>query len=88
MGQFKKIGIEVKNIYKLEVDGCAAMMGKEKKVVIWDEGELWHRRLGHVHHGSLKIMQQISTGLPTGKIDQLNSVKGLHHGELCKVHPS
>jgi hypothetical protein len=28
MGQFKKIGIRVKNIYKMEVDGCAAMMGK------------------------------------------------------------
>jgi hypothetical protein len=27
-GQVKKIGIRVKNIYKLEVDGCAAMKGK------------------------------------------------------------
>ena len=28
MGQAKRIGIRVNNIYKLEVDGCAAMMGK------------------------------------------------------------
>jgi hypothetical protein len=56
MGQVKKIGILVKNLYKLEVDGCAAMMGKAKKVVSRDEGELWHRRLGHIHHGALKIM--------------------------------
>jgi hypothetical protein len=27
-GQVKKIGIQVKNIYKLEVDGCTSMMGK------------------------------------------------------------
>jgi hypothetical protein len=27
-GQVKKIGIRVKNIYKLEVDGCISMMGK------------------------------------------------------------
>jgi hypothetical protein len=27
-GQVKKIGIQVKNIYMLEVDGCGAMMGK------------------------------------------------------------
>jgi hypothetical protein len=40
MGQVKRIGINVKNIYMLEVDGCAAMLGKAKKVVIWDEGEL------------------------------------------------
>jgi hypothetical protein len=55
-GQVKNMGILVKNLYKLEVDGCTAMMGKAKKVVSWDEGELWHRRLGHLHHGALKIM--------------------------------
>ena len=43
MGQAKMIGIRVNNIYKLEVDGCAAMMGKVEKVVSWDVGELWHR---------------------------------------------
>jgi hypothetical protein len=56
MGQIKKIGIQVKNLYKLEVDGCAAMMGKAENVVSWDEGELWHMRLGHLYHGALKIM--------------------------------
>ena len=70
MGQVKKIWIRVKNIYKLEVDGCIAMMEKTKKVVSRDEGELWHRRLGHLHHGALKIMQQISTGLPRGTLAQ------------------
>jgi hypothetical protein len=38
MGQVKRIGIRVKNIYMLEVDGCATMMGKEEKVVSRDEG--------------------------------------------------
>ena len=56
MGQTKRIGIRVKNIYKLEVDGCAAMMGKAEEVVSQDEGELWHRSLGHLHHGTLKIL--------------------------------
>jgi hypothetical protein len=52
----------------LEVYCCGAMIGKEKKVVSWDEDELWHRRLGHLHHGALNIMQQISTGLPRGTL--------------------
>ena len=56
-GQTKRIGIRVKNIYKLEVYGCATMMCKAKEVVSRDEGELWHRRLGHLHHGALKILQ-------------------------------
>ena len=62
-GQAKKIGIRVKNLYKLDVDGCATLMGKADKVVSQDQGELWHKRLGHLCHGTLKAMQHISTGL-------------------------
>jgi hypothetical protein len=72
MGQVKKIGIRVKNIYKMEVDGFTSMMGKAEKVVSQDEGELWHMRLGHLRHEDLKIMQQISIGLPTGTLAQLD----------------
>ena len=50
MGQVKKIWIRVKNLYMMEVDGCNAMIGKVEKMVSWDEGELWHRRLVHLHH--------------------------------------
>jgi hypothetical protein len=65
----------------MEVDGYAAMMGKEKKVVSRDEGELWHRRLGHLHHGALKIMQQISIGIPMGTLSQLDQCKGCTMGK-------
>ena len=67
-GQARKIGICVKNLYKLDVDGCAALMGKADKVVSWDEGKLWHKRLGYLHHRPLKVMEQISTGLPNGTL--------------------
>ena len=40
MGQTKRTGLRVKNIYKLEVDGFTAMVGKEEEVVSRDEGEL------------------------------------------------
>jgi hypothetical protein len=65
----------------LEVDGCIAMMGKAEKVVSRDEGELWYRRLGHHHHGALKIMQQISTRLPMGTLAQLDECKGCTMGK-------
>ena len=38
MVQTKKIGVQIKNLYKLEVDGCAAMVGKAEEVVSQDEG--------------------------------------------------
>ena len=56
MGQTKRIGIQVKNLYKLEVDDCLALSMKVELVQSQDIGELWHRRLGHLHHGALKIM--------------------------------
>ena len=43
MGQTKRIGIQVKNLHKLEVDDCAALSMKEELVQIRDIGELWHR---------------------------------------------
>jgi transposase InsO family protein len=60
------------------------MMGKEEKVVSRDEGELWHRGLGHIHHGDLKIMQQISIGLPMETLAQLDQCKGCTMGNYVK----
>ena len=57
MGQTKRIGIQLKNLYKLEVDDCAALSTKAELVQSQDIGELWHKQLGHLHHGALKIMQ-------------------------------
>jgi len=56
-GKVKKIGVHVKNLYKLDVEGCVAFCTKVKKVKSRDVGEVWHRRLGHFHHGALNIMK-------------------------------
>ena len=66
----------MKNLYKIKVDDCATLTMKAKLVQSQDIGELWHRWLGHLHHGALKIMQQISTGLPKGKIEKFDTCKG------------
>ena len=52
------------------------MAGKAEGVVSRDEDELWHRIFGHLHHGSLKILQQISTRLPKGTLAQSDQCKG------------
>eukprot|EP00253_Pinus_taeda_P022012 PITA_22012 len=83
-GQTKRIGIRVKNLYKPEVDDYAALSSKVELVQNQDVGELWHIRLGHLHHGALKIMQQISTGLPKGKLEQMDTCKGCTLGKYEK----
>jgi hypothetical protein len=41
-------------------------------------------RLVHLHHGSLRIMQQISTGIPTGTLAQLDQCKDFTMGKYVK----
>jgi len=67
-GETQKIGVPVRNLYQLHVDGCTTMVGKVEGLVSQDDGELWHRRLGHLHHLALKILQQITTGFPKGTL--------------------
>ena len=76
----------MKNLYKIDVDGCAMLMGKIDKVMSQDEGELWHRRLGHLHHRALKVMQQISMGLPKGTLAQIDTCKGCTMGKYEKAN--
>ena len=54
-GQLKWIVVQVKNLYKLDVEDCANLSSKLEKVQSRDIGELWHKILGHLHHGALKI---------------------------------
>eukprot|EP00253_Pinus_taeda_P013271 PITA_13271 len=84
-GETRKIGVRVKNLYQLHVDGCSAMACKAEGVVSRDDGKLWHQRLGHLHHGALKILQQISTGLPKGTLAQSNQCKGCTLGKFVKA---
>eukprot|EP00253_Pinus_taeda_P030525 PITA_30525 len=80
-----KIGVRVRNLYQLHVDGCVAMVGKAEGLVSRDDGELWHRKLGHLHHGALKILQQITTRLPKGTLAQSDQCKGCTLGKFVKA---
>eukprot|EP00253_Pinus_taeda_P033130 PITA_33130 len=84
-GETRKIGVRVRNLYHLHVDGCTTTAGKAEGLVSRDDGELWHRRLGHLHHGALKILQQITTGLPKGPLAQSDQCKGCTLGKFVKA---
>eukprot|EP00253_Pinus_taeda_P006682 PITA_06682 len=84
-GETWKIGVRVKNLYQLHVDDCSTMACKAKGVVSRDDGELWHQRLGHLHHDALKILQQISIGLPKGTLAQSDQCKGCILGKFVKA---
>ena len=75
----------MKNLYKIDVDGCTTLSSKADEVVSQDTGELWHRILGHLHHSALRIMQQISTRLPKGTLVKIDTCKGCTMGKYNKA---
>ena len=77
--------IHVNNLYKIDVDGYATLMGKAGKVVSEDEGELWHRRSGHIHKGAMKVMQHISMRITMGTLVQKDTHKECTMGKYTKA---
>jgi len=64
----KNIEFHVKITYKLDVEDIVALSTKAEKIQSCDVSEFWHKGLGHLHHGTMNIMQQINTGLPKGAL--------------------
>ena len=68
----KVIGTRIGKLYKLDFQPMAALMssgGSEEHLC-----ELWHRRMVHLHHGALRVLREIVTGLPDFNTE---------HQELC-----
>ena len=72
----KNIEVRVKNLYKVDMEDCASLTTKAEMVQSHDVSEFWHKILGHFDHGTLNIMQQITTGLPKGSQEQQDTCKG------------
>ena len=85
IGQVKQIRVRVKNLYKLDVEDYAALNTKVEKVKSLNFNEIWHRRLGHLHHGALKITQQKTTCLPKGVLEKHDTCKGCTLGKYTKA---
>ena len=69
-------------IYKLQLESPMALIGNTDEK---DLNELWHRRMGHLHHGALRILKNIVTGVLelSTKID--NVCRGCVLGKYAKA---
>ena len=83
--EVKQIRVRVKNLYKLDIEDCVALSTKAEKGQSQEIGDLWHKILGFLHHGALKIVQQISIGLLKGTLEQRNTCKGCTLGNLTNL---
>jgi hypothetical protein len=47
--------------------------------------ELWQRRMGHLHHGTLRIAREITTGIPEFSIEHDDVCRGCPLGKYTKA---
>jgi hypothetical protein len=68
----KVIGTRHEKLYTLMFQSMRALFHSTSRS---DLCELWHRRMAHFHHGALRVLREIVTGVP---------YFGIEHQELCK----
>jgi hypothetical protein len=50
-----------------------------------DMAELWHGRMGNLHHGALKVLKEIVTSLPEFSTKHHEVCKGCAMGKYTKI---
>ena len=46
--------------------------------------EIWHRKMGHMYHGALRTLREITTGVPDFSSDQIDTCRGCAMGKFSK----
>ena len=56
-----QIGIKSNRLYRLQLESPMALIGSHGDK---DLNELCHKRMGHLHHGAMRILRRIVTRVP------------------------
>ena len=65
------IGRRREKVYKLHFEPAKALVMSNST-----KGELWHRRMAHLHHGAMKHLRQTVIGVPQVQEAKHNHCKG------------
>jgi transposase InsO family protein len=80
------IGTREGNLYRLLFQPLHALASSNNNSQLC---ELWHRRMAHLHHGALRSLREIVTGLPQFGIEHQEVCRGCTLGKYTKtVFPS
>ena len=71
-----RIGVRDGNIYRFQGQSIKGLMHTGESLC-----ELWHRRMGHLHHRAIPLLRKMVTGLPDFSLDHQGVCRGC---ALCK----
>lgn len=77
-----QIGIKNNRLYRLQLESLMALIGNNGDK---DLNELWHRRMGHMHHGALRIIRKTVTGVPDLSTERDDVCRGCALGKYAKA---
>jgi transposase InsO family protein len=75
----KMIGIREEKVYRLQFQPGRALVSTTT-----DMGELWHKRMAHIHFGALRHLRQAVTGLHKFTAKRHDPCKGCAMGKYAK----
>jgi hypothetical protein len=78
----KVIGIRHEKLYKLMFQLARALMHSTNNSELCD---LWHKRMGHFHHGAMRILREIVIGVVEFNIEHQEVCKGCSLGKYAKI---
>ena len=76
------IGVRSGCLYMMQFDTPKELMSSSNHR---DLGELWHRRMGHIHHGALRLLREIVIGVPEVSTEHDDVCKGCLLGKFAKA---
>ena len=76
-----QIGVRSHKLYKLQLESPMALIGSTGERHL---NELWHKRMGHLHHGALKILKKTVMGAPELSTRKDEVCSGVHTREVCQ----
>lgn len=76
------IGFRSDLLYRLQFDTPKALMSSSNPR---DLGEIWHRRMDHIHHRALKLLHETVTGVPEVSTENDDVCKGCVLGKFAKA---
>jgi hypothetical protein len=82
ISEAKVFGVRYGRMYRMiwEASGAFVCMTSSR-----DLCELWHRRMGHLQHGALRIAREITTGIPKFNIEHDDVCSGCALGKYTKA---
>jgi len=71
-------------LYKLELDSLKTLVSTTSSSE-GDLNELWHKKMGHLHYGALRMLKEIVKGVPELSTEHDDGRRGCVLGKYAKA---